>query len=100
MTCKDCIHNEMCYGTHTDESPTCCDFLDRSEWVHLPCKVGDKVYQTDGIRIYQSTIRKIVYDTENIAFDDTAIGKTIFFTCEEAEKAKAEKGVTENEQIH
>lgn len=33
MTCKDCLHNEMCYATHTDDSPTCCDFKDRSRYV-------------------------------------------------------------------
>ena len=31
--CKDCIHNEMCYATHTDDSPSCCDFKDRSRYV-------------------------------------------------------------------
>lgn len=93
-TCKDCLHNEMCYATHTDDSPTCCDFTNRSKWVHLPRKVGDKVYQTDGIRIYKSTIRAIkissantVYFTENISFDERAIGGSIFLTREEAEKA-------------
>lgn len=40
-TCKNCLHNEMYCGTHTENSPTCCDFTDCSEWVHLPCKVGD-----------------------------------------------------------
>lgn len=61
-----------------------------------PCKVGDKVYQTDGIRIYESTVmevtyttNKVVYCTENICFDETAIGKSIFLTREEAEKALA-----------
>ena len=44
MTCKDCIHNEMCYATHTDESPTCCDFKDKSRFVELPCNEGDMVY--------------------------------------------------------
>ena len=60
----------------------------------LPCKVGDKIYQTDGIRTYESTIREIeisstntVYCTENIAFDERAIGNSIFLTREEAEKA-------------
>lgn len=93
-TCKDCLHNEMCYATHTDDSPTCCDFADRSEWVHLPRKVGDRIYLTDGIRIYKSTIRAIkissantVYFTENISFDERAIGGSIFLTREEAEKA-------------
>ena len=71
----------------------CEDFTDPSEWVHLPCKVGDKVYQTDGIRIYESTIRiieissaRIVYFTDNIAFDERAIGDSIFLTRKEAEK--------------
>ena len=45
--CKDCIHNEMCFGTHTDDSPTCCDFKDKSRYIELPCKVGDIVYWLD-----------------------------------------------------
>jgi hypothetical protein len=60
--------------------------------VELPCKVGDKVYQTDGVRIYENTINeitlasnKMIFVTENIAFDETAIGEGIFLT-----KAKAE----------
>lgn len=59
---------------------------------------GDKVYQTDGIRIYESTIRELemssantVYCTENIAFDERTIGKSIFLTREEAEKAAEKK---------
>lgn len=40
MTCKDCIHNEVCCGTHTDDSPTCCDFKDKSRFIELPCNVG------------------------------------------------------------
>ena len=44
MTCKDCIHNEVCYGTHTDDSPTCCDFKDKSRFIELPCNEGDMVY--------------------------------------------------------
>lgn len=110
MTCKDCLHYEACKGTYYTAKGCdnialydfdgemyadsgCEDFADRSEWVHLPCKVGDKVYQTDGIRIYESTIRTIeissartVYFTDNIAFDKRAIGDSIFHTREEAEK--------------
>ena len=76
----------------------CEDFTDRSEWVHLPRKVGDRIYLTDGIRIYKSTIRAIkissantVYFTENISFDERAIGSNIFLTREEAEKVAEEK---------
>lgn len=58
----------------------------------LPCNVGDKIYQTDGVRIYESTIGEItlttkhtIFVTENIAFDERAIGKSIFLSHEEAE---------------
>ncbi|MBQ6946763.1 MAG: hypothetical protein IJN42_01840 [Clostridia bacterium] len=58
------------------------------------CKVGGKIFQTDGVRIYESTIGEITFTThkmicvtENIAFDETAIGKSIFLTKEKAENA-------------
>ena len=61
--------------------------------IALPCKVGDAIYQTDGIKIYESTVmeityttNKVVYCTENICFDETAIDKSIFLNREEAEK--------------
>lgn len=57
-----------------------------------PCKVADKVYQTDGVRLYESTVRSVIFDTENVAFDEGAIGKTVFLTREEAEAAMAQKG--------
>ena len=57
-----------------------------------PFKIGGKVYQTDGTRIYESTILEIictskrtVYITQGISFDETAIGMSIFLTREEAE---------------
>ena len=59
-----------------------------------PCKVGDTIYQIDGVRIYASTIHEITYTsskvifvTENIVFDEQAINNSIFLTHEEAEKA-------------
>lgn len=52
----------------------------------LPCKVGDVVYQTDGCRVYQSTIKKLIFETEGIAFDASAIGTSIYLTREEAEE--------------
>lgn len=57
------------------------------EAMALPCKIGDTVYQTDGIRIYESKIKRIMFDTDNIAFDERAIGSSIFLTREEAEAA-------------
>ena len=61
--------------------------------IHIPCKVGDIVYQTDGVRIYELTIldislhkNKPYYETDGVDFDDDAIGKSVFLTKEEAER--------------
>ena len=52
-----------------------------------PVKVGDTVYQVASERVYESTVTKIIYDTNSIAFDERAIGKSIFLTREKAEEA-------------
>ncbi len=49
-----------------------------------------KVYQTDGVRVYEGAVRKVIFETSGIAFDRNAIGKTIFLTREEAEQALKE----------
>ena len=56
------------------------------------CKLGDKIYQTDGVRIYESIIDEItftakhtIFVTENIAFDERAIGNSVFLSYDEAE---------------
>jgi hypothetical protein len=70
------------------------DYLLNNGVVVLPCKVGDIVYQTDGIRIYELTILDILlrknkpyYETDAVDFDDDAIGTSIFLSREEAERA-------------
>lgn len=52
----------------------------------LPCKVGDKVYERDAERVYESTVKNLFFETESIAFDETAIGITVFLTRAEAEE--------------
>lgn len=67
MTCKDCIHYDVCGGYtltdldcdvfhyaiegRPDEIPDieerCSGFKDKSRFVDLPCKVGDTVYIID-----------------------------------------------------
>lgn len=101
--CSNCLSEKVCryndgHNLYCKNDYVCPHFTDRSKWVHLPCNVGDKVYEADGIRIYESTIRELeisstntVYCTENVAFDDRAIGNSIFLTREEAEKALEEK---------
>ena len=53
----------------------------------LPCKV----YETDGVRVYEHTVREVIYETAGgPAFDKNAIGKRIFLTRAEAERALKE----------
>lgn len=49
-------------------------------------KIGDPVYLTDGIRIYESKVRKFIYETDIITFDASAIGAVVFLSRDEAEK--------------
>lgn len=77
------------------------DYLLENGVVVPPCKVGDIVYQTDGIRIYELTILDILlhknkpyYETDEVDFDDDAIGTSIFLTREDAE-AKLKGGAEE-----
>ena len=48
--------------------------------------VGDTVFETDGVNVYESTVRRILYDTKNMTFDTDAIGSSIFLTRKEAEE--------------
>ena len=106
-TCKDCLHFEACElnSAMRIHLPTiayrntdyCKAFKDKSEWVHLPCKVGDVVYcfapcfDTDH-HPKLIVIEKEIVELKTIAtvfglnFDVDCIGKTIFLTREEAEK--------------
>ncbi len=76
------------------------DYLLENGVVVLLLKVGDIVYQTDGIRIYELMIldillhkNKLYYETDAVDFDDDAIGTSIFLTREEAERAlKGDEG--------
>ena len=77
------------YGTDITDSVIDWEYNNSMEGL----KIGDTVYQCDGFRIYSSTIQNIyfhqgrtIYDTEGIAFDRRAIGKSIFTSKEGAEK--------------
>lgn len=59
--------------------------IEAGKLVEPPCKIGDKVYQTDGIRVYDCVVKNIIFDTSGVAFDNSAIGKDIFLTREAAE---------------
>lgn len=55
MTCKDCLHYKLCCDNDLDYEDSvvtkstcgeCLHYTSRSEWVHLPCYIGDTVYIT------------------------------------------------------
>ena len=75
-----------------EEATYLADYLVKNGVTVQECKIGDKIYQTDGVRIYESTIVEItvttkhtIFVTENIVFDERAIGETIFLSYSEAE---------------
>ena len=95
MTCKDCLHYEVCYYHDFEE---CEGFKDKSEWVHLPCKVGDVVYCFEPcfdidhhpkLKVVEKEIiqLKTIATVFGLNFDIDNIGKTVFLTREEAESA-------------
>ena len=135
-SCKDCVHYEVCqmhykqkceltYETEREVEIAMrkaqkavdieCDYYkDRSRFVELPCKVGDKVY-LDNLHIKYADVIGIYIDafggvldlrvftnvpipngfgyehfiSKDYTFED--IGKRIFLTREEAEKVLKER---------
>ena len=83
------ILEEPCGGLY----PACelADYLLDNGVTVQECKLGDKIYQTDGVRIYESiigeitlTAKRTIFVTENIAFDERAIGNSVFLSYAEA----------------
>lgn len=73
MTCKDCLHCEACTdmieslgytvgGDGFNAEKRCKCFADRSEWVHLPCDVGDIVYLLFGGKCGEYRITQMSID--------------------------------------
>lgn len=74
MTCKDCIHYDVCLKqqyidfVNEDWSRKCKDFLDKSKIIELPCKVGDTVYYLGGhyerhkTKVYVNKVIKSIVD--------------------------------------
>ena len=103
-TCKDCLHYKVCQY-HIDEETTmttyeCDDFADSSEWVNLPCKVGDTVHIIGEYRgLYEAKVRVFFVNENSVEMIRTTkcdipieeLGKTLFLTKEEAEKALEER---------
>ena len=108
-TCEECIHYEACewFGfIYVEEmADDCLRFKPKSRFIELPCEVGQVVFSIEVClekvfvgEVYEIFLSKhgIVYRSSrkgyyNLAFPADAIGKTVFLTKEEAEKALEER---------
>lgn len=110
MDCQDCVHYEVCniFGYEVlGNFDICVHFKDKSKFIELPCKVGDKVWFIKfafsyakspilaivcGMKTFSNTgtfTFMALTDENNISrsFINQDIGKTVFLTKEEAEQA-------------
>ena len=114
-TCKDCLHYKACKmtylatGGHGDDTFDefnlvtiygCDNFADKSEWVHLPCKVGDTAYYVVGYVnnaiIIEEGLKGVgIFGDKLYVVDECndfyEVGVEVFLSKQEAEKALAER---------
>lgn len=114
--CDNCLHWEVCGYAFTSKTLYKCDcFVDESKVIELPCKVGDTVYsfckcfgvilpyfvETFNVSYYDKNTTVWQYEAnctnneedellDSIDFEVEDIGKTVFLTREEAERALEE----------
>ena len=74
-----------CRACLVDDAMCMIDDATTVDAVELTCNVGDTVYQVDANKIYPIAIKNLIYDAGHIAFDENAIGKSVFLTRNEAE---------------
>ena len=110
--CEDCIHDEVCgmwavdSGIPFANADTCVHYKAKNDVIELPCKIGAKLYDVSEFfeedcshpEIYELKDNELIvfkpsffeeygftYDGIFIGRDD--VGKTMFYTREEAEQA-------------
>ena len=118
--CINCLHYKACKGTYYTAKGCdnialydfdgemyadsgCEDFTDRSEWVHLPFKLGDTVWFITGIHntlIKSAKVEELSIDELGVSYIGVRTDNNIYFekntnhfhsTPEGAEKALEEK---------
>ena len=104
MTCKDCIHLDVCKHLIGGWKAICCEnFKDRARFVELPCKHGDTLFRIKNGKIEKGVATAFFYGSEfqivNCRFPKIStgipfhrFGKSVFLTREEAEQALKERG--------
>ena len=115
MTCKDCLHYEACNKFIWREMMllesvadfVCGDYKDKSRFVELPCKAGDKIFMIVGdidagtAFVDEGKVISVIYECTGVwisaryecgLFYHHKFGSgDYFFTIAEAEKALAER---------
>ncbi len=110
--CDNCICNPVCDHNQFGFE-NCNNYKDKSLFVELPCKVGDKVYilgcktDKDKLEIFEDVVVEVIirhfdeYQIRRIRVKDFGnsgyinlcyFGKTVFLTKEEAEAKLKEMG--------
>ena len=95
--CENCYHQEACeyFFDFKFTVENCNTYKDKSLVVELPCKVGDTLYviidESGGAYIKQEKAVEISTEgriwTDDCYYDSDDVGRMIFFTREEVEKA-------------
>lgn len=108
--CNNCFHNQVCdFACKRCDGANCIFFADSSRMVELPCKPGDIVFYMNRYRrnVWPMKIISVEINSHGIDeygcwcdvpesytpiyFKPIAIGKTVFFTQEEAEAELARR---------
>jgi len=79
--CRNCLSEEICryndgHNLYCKDDYVCPHFKNRSEWVHLPCKVGDTVFKLWYEPCHNGETHPDSYDCEG-CLDECDIKKTI-----------------------
>lgn len=113
MTCKDCVHYEVCESeveAHHDNprdlevngiEEFCRFFKPKSRFVGLPCEVGQTVYLLMGGFVEEMKLNHLFMSFKpneqhpiDFVKEFEDFGKTVFLSREEAEKALSERSST------
>lgn len=104
-SCKECLHYDVCEARiaadenyserNYTENNNCSNFKDRTQFVELPCKVGNTVYFVIDEEIIKETITGFEIDKQGDLWINThkydyllrdKFGETVFLSREEAER--------------
>ncbi len=104
MSCKDCVHYDICEMLRPIEwctGKTCLGFKNKAKFVELPCELGSEIYMlvTRHTKSFEWENKKMILQNNQHTFIKKTtltksnffkvteeFGKTVFLTREEAEQ--------------